>query len=176
MKKLLILMCVALLSMGSQAQEKGDFAIGLHGGVNFTKIAGSSEFVTNFGIGAFGQYSFNSHWRVELEGTYHPMKDHVSDFLLGLTVHYLFDIGENVKLYPLLGYGLSFVHAEEYTESEGGSTFHFSGNNNTDGGIQLGLGLQYNIGDNWFISGEYKFQPGILGDGHVLLAGVGIRL
>ena len=40
MKKLFVLMCVALLSMSAQAQEKGDFAIGLR------VTAGSGYFVT----------------------------------------------------------------------------------------------------------------------------------
>ena len=101
------------------------------------------------------------------------MTDHVSDLLTGLTVHYLINLdkGDRVKLYPLLGYGVQFVHSETYTEDN----FTFKGDNETDGGIQLGAGLQVNVGQRWFVSGEYKYQPGIFADANVVMLGVGYR-
>ena len=178
MKKLLLAMCVALLSMGAQAQEKGDVAVGLRGGVNITKIeiGKMEETVTTFGIGAFGQYSLSDHWRLELEGIYHPMKDHVSDFTLGLNVHYLFHLSDAIKLYPLAGYACAFVHSETYTNVDNrGNSITVEGDDTTDGGIQIGAGIQYNLNSNWFIAGEYKFQPGILGDGHVIMGSIGFK-
>ena len=168
-------MFVAMLGMSAQAQEKGDFAVGLRAGATFTelKIKGwdVDETSTQFGIGAFGQYNLSKHWRVELEGIYHPMTDHVSDFVLGLNVHYLFNLGENLKIYPLLGYALAFVHSETITDKNG----TIEGDDTTDGGIQLGVGLQFNLDSNWFVAGEYKYQPGILGDGHAAMASIGYR-
>lgn len=68
MKKLFVLMCVALLSMSAQAQEKGDFAIGLRGGPTINKInldgLGIEESVTRWGVGAFAQYGLSNHFRV----------------------------------------------------------------------------------------------------------------
>ena len=118
MKKLFITMCVVLLSMTAQAQEKGDFALGVHAGATFSKIEfmGEKDSNTTFGIGAFGQYNFANKWRLELEANYHP-----------------------------------------------------------DSGIQLGAGLQFNLSGNYFLSGEYKYQPGLFGDGHVLMVGLGYR-
>ena len=173
MKKLLIIMCVGLFCLSAQAQEKGDFAVGLHSGATFTKIEfiDENETTTQFGFGAFGQYNFSNHWRVELEGLYHPMKDHVSDFMLGLNVHYLINLSDDFKLYPLLGYALAFVHSEDFTEDK----ITVEGDDTTDGGIQLGLGLQYNFNNNWFVSGEYRYQPGIFSDGHVAMIGLGYR-
>lgn len=179
MKKLFVLMFVAMLGMSAQAQEKGDFAVGLRAGATFTKLEIDDwkvdETTTQFGIGAFGQYSLTNHWRFELEGVYHPKKDHVSDFVVGLNVHYLFNLGENLKIYPILGYALAFVNTETFTESNRGSSVTVEGDNTTDGGIQLGVGLQANLGGNWFVSGEYMYQPGIFGDSHVTMAGVGYR-
>ena len=172
-------MCVALLSMSALAQEKGDVAIGLRSGINISnlKITGVDESVTNFGIGAFGQYSLTDNWRFELEGIYHPMKNHVSDLTLGLNVHYLFHLSDAVKIYPSLGYGVAFIHSEDYTISttKGGSTQEIShdSENESDGGIQVGAGIQFNLNSNWFVAGEYKYQPGILGDGHVIMASIG---
>lgn len=178
MKKLFLTMCVALFTMGVQAQEKGDFAVGLHVGPTITQFEiqdwDVNETTAQWGVGAFGQYNLSKHWRVELEGTFHPMKDHVSDFMVGLNFHYLINLtkNHNFKLYPLLGYGLTFAHQEEFTE--GGATF--KADNMTDGGIQLGLGLQANLpGDRWFLTGEYRYLPGIFGDCHVALLGLGYR-
>ena len=180
MKKFFVAMFVAMLCMSAQAQEKGDVAIGLRSGVNIAalKIAGLEEDVTNFGIGAFGQYNLSDNWRLELEGIYHPMKDHVSDITVGLNVHYLFSLGESIKIYPTLGYALAFVHSEAYTiTGKGGASQQISheSENETDGGIQVGAGIQYNLGSNVFIAGEYKYQPGIFGDGHVIMGSIGFR-
>ena len=180
MKKFFVAMFVAMLCMGAQAQEKGDVAIGLRSGVNIAtlKIAGLEEDVTNFGIGAFGQYNLSDNWRLELEGIYHPMKDHVSDITVGLNVHYLFHLSDAFKIYPSVGYALAFVHSEAYTiTGKGGASQQIShdSENETDGGIQVGAGIQYNLGSNVFIAGEYKYQPGILGDGHVIMGSIGFR-
>ena len=166
MKKLFITMCVVLLSMTAQAQQKGDFALGLHLGPTFGKVEfmGLKEHTTTFGIGAFAQYNFATHWRAELEANYHPKKDHVSDVLVALNVHYLINVAENFKIYPLLGYGVTFVHSDLDGDE-----------NETDSGVQLGAGMQYDLSGQYFISGEYKYQPGLFGDSHVLLFGVGMR-
>ena len=88
MKKLFLTMCVALLSMGAQAQEKGDFAVGVKGGLAIAKIEFGSEKETlsRAAFGAFAQYNLSNHWRVELEGLYHPKKDHFSDLTMGLNM------------------------------------------------------------------------------------------
>ena len=173
MKKLFLTLCVALFAMGAQAQEKGDFALGVKGGLSFTKIniADVKENITRGAIGAFAQYNFTNKWRLELEGIYHPKKDHISDFTGGLNIQYLISAGENFKIYPQFGYALAFAHQETYTS--GNVTLEKS--NTTDGGVQLGLGAQYNIGESTFILADYKFQPGIFGDCHVINVGVGFR-
>jgi len=181
MKKILVLAAVAMMTASSAwAQEKGDFAIGLRGGSTFTKIEiqdwGVDETTGYFGIGAFGQYNLSNHWRLELEGIYHPMKDHQSDITMGVNFHYLINLtrDHNLKIYPTLGYGLAFVHSETFTD--GGVTIE--GDNSIDGGIQLGVGAQYNLpsSNRWFVTGDYKYQPGLFGDGHVVMVGIGYRL
>lgn len=173
MKKLLFVLLASLFCISAQAQKKGDFAAGVRGSVSFSniKILDVDDNFTQFGIGGFAQYNFANNWRVEAEANFHPMKDHVSDVLVALNLHYLFRLVEGVKLYPILGYGVAFVHNEKYTE--GGVTVE--SDNETDGGFQVGLGLQVDLGDKWFAAGEYKFQPGIFGDAHVVMAGIGFR-
>ena len=178
MKKLFLTMCVALFAMGAQAQEKGQFALGVKGGLAIAKVefGNEKETTSRAAIGAFAQYSLTNHWRVELEGIYHPKKDHFSDFTAGLNLQYLINVTEDFKIYPQFGYALAFTKTEEYTTYyAGGSSVTVAGDNDTDGGIQLGLGAQYNLGEQWFILADYKYQPGIFGDGHVVNVGVGLR-
>ena len=147
MKKLLMIAVVIAAAMSANAQEKGTFAAGLRGGVQITKLEiqglGIKETSNRFGIGAFGQYSLTNH-------------------SLGLYFQYLFNVTEDFKIYPLLGYGFSFIQQE-------------GEKSDTDSGIQLGLGLQYNMKNNWFVAGEYRYQPGIFGDAHSPMLSVGYR-
>ena len=172
-------MCVALLSMSALAQEKGDFAIGLRCGPTINKInlegLGIEESVTRWGVGAFAQYGLSNHFRLDLEGIYHPKKDNLSDFQLGLDIQYLFNVADGIKVFPLLGYALAFQKTDASTQKNGNVTISHDSESTTDGGIQLGAGVEFNLGSNCFISGEYRFQPGILGDGHVIMASVGYR-
>ncbi len=179
MKKFIMIAALLVAALNAQAQTKGDFAVGLQGGATISKLEigdwNVDDTSTRMGFGVFGQYNFTNNWRVELEGIYHPKKDHVSDFTLGLNIHYLFKIGNTVSIYPLLGYALSFVNAETYTETDEHSSVTVEGDNSTEGGIQLGAGVQANINSNWFVAGEYKYQPGIFGDGHVVMVKAGYR-
>lgn len=178
MKKLFLTLCVALFAMGVQAQKKGDFAVGVKGGLAIAKVkfASEEESFSRAAIGAFAQYNLSNHWRAELEGIYHPKKDHFSDFTAGLNIHYLINVAEGFKIYPQFGYALSFTKTETYTTYyDSGSSITVEGDNTTDGGVQLGLGAQYNFDEKWFVLADYKFQPGIFGDGHVVNVGVGVR-
>ena len=172
-------MCVALLSMSALAQETGDFAIGLRGGPTINKIKleglGISESVTRWGVGAFAQYNLSNHFRLDFEGIYHPKKDNLTDFQLGLDIQYLLNVSEGIKFYPLLGYALAFQKSDAYTVTDGRSSISHDSESTTDGGIQVGAGVEFNLGSNYFISGEYRFQPGILGDGHVIMGSIGYR-
>ncbi len=177
MKKLFLTLCVALLSLGAQAQERGDFAVGLRGGASIytLRLGDFSENVTQFGIGVFGQYNLSRHFRLDLEGIYHPKTDHTTDFQVGLDVQYLIHVSDDFKIFPLVGYSLAFQHTDTFTDTSDRGSITVEGGNNTDGGVQVGLGLQYNFGDNWFASAEYRFQPGIFGNAHVVLGSVGYR-
>ena len=71
---------------------------------------------------------------------------------------------------------MAFVHSEEYTvtgKAGASQQITHESENETDGGIQVGLGIQYNLNNNLFIAGEYKYQPGIFGDGHSIMASIG---
>ena len=175
MKKFFLTMCIALFAMGVQAQEKGQFALGVKGGLAIAKVefGSESETFSRAAFGAFAQYSLTNHWRVELEGIYHPKKDHFSDFTVGLNIHYLINVAEDFKIYPQFGYALAFTKTEAYTDKN--VTISHDSDSDTDGGIQLGLGAQYNLGEQWFILADYKYQPGIFGDGHVVNVGLGLR-
>ena len=172
-KKVFLTMFVAMLCMSSQAQEKGDFAVGAHAGLTMTEVEflKDESSINQFGIGAFAQYNLTDHWRMELEGNYHPMKEHVSDFMVGLNAQYVFNITENFKIYPMVGYAFAFTHSETFTEGN----ITVQGDDDTDSGIVLGAGLQYNLNSKWFINCDYKYMPGIFADSHAVMAGIGFR-
>lgn len=178
MKKLFIAMCVSMLCIGAQAQKKGQFAVGLQTSETFTEVEflGEKNNSNKWGFGAFGQYSISNHWRLEADATFHPMKDHMSDFLASLDIQYVFHLSEKFKIYPFLGYAMSFIHCETYTIADEHGSITFEGDNDTDSGIQLGLGFQYNLKKDWFIKADYKYQPGIFGDGHCIMFGIGYKL
>ncbi len=166
-------MFAALFCLSAHAQKKGDFAVGVRANACFSEITilDVDAKTTQFGVGAFAQYNFADTWRVEAEANFHPMKHHVSDVLLALNMHYLVNLAEGLKIYPVVGYGIAFVHNEEYTEDR----VTYESSNDTDSGFQVGVGLQYDLSNNMFLTGEYKYQPGIFGNAHVALAGIGFR-
>ena len=173
MKKLFITLCIAMIGIGAQAQQKGDIAVGARLGVNLTTLKITdwkvNDHATQFGFGAFSQFSFTDHWRVGLDLTFHPMHNCVSDVQVSASAHYVFHISDKFKVYPLAGFILQFVHYDDYVD--GGS--RISQDDDTDFGLQLGGGVEYHLTDKWFLSGEYKFQPGIFGDSHSFMGGIG---
>ena len=178
MKNVLFTFLMALISVSANAQRKGDFAVGLRGGPSIARFefSGEKESYTRWGAGAFAQYNLSNSLRFDLDAIYHPKKDGLSDITAGLNLQYLVDVADAVKVYPLVGYAIAFVHEDGYYYDNGhGVIIEHDSENESDGGIQLGAGIQCNLGDNWFLSGEYRFQPGILGDCHVILASIGLR-
>lgn len=173
MKKFLILLCVALVSLGASAQ-KGEQNVGAH------LLYGTD--IGNIGVGAKYQYNVTDNIRLEGVGDYYLKTDGVTMFDLNVNGHYLFPINDKVTLYPLVG--LNFTH---WKQDEGGVDYDdndyekYSDDGDSDDswslsdssiGLNLGGGVQYTLTDKVRIGAELKYQT--ISGFNTIVIGVGV--
>lgn len=167
MKKFFIFTCAALIGLCASAQEKGDMAVGVNLGVAPCLESGAS--VTNFGIGAKFQYNVTNPIRLEAAFDYGFKSKGVDAMTLGVNAHYLFNVADKIKVYPIVGLGYAHCGAiafgfpdmdvddwmygdiDDYdTKSESVSINRFYFN--------IGVGGQYDINDKLAVNLELKYQ------------------
>mgnify|MGYP000847222430 FL=1 len=158
MKKLLLLVCAAVMSLSASAQA-GDKALGAQ------LLFGSKT--NNIGLGVKGQYYFTDQIRGEASFDYFLKNQGVSMWDINANVHYLFDVADKFKVYPLAGLGYTnWSYKLEYdnvTLAKG-----------TDGrlAVNLGGGAEYALTDNVSVNAEAKWQ--IVNNYNQLVLGVGV--
>ena len=160
MKKVLLSMCLALVALGASAQ-KGDKFVGAN-------VSYNNE-VSNVGIGVKGQYFFTDKLRGEASADYFLKKDGLSMWDINANVHYLFNVADKFKVYPLAGVGytnwkVSFDDDEVLGEGGSSSTGKIA--------INLGGGAQYELSEKMVINAELKYQ--IIDNYNSLVFGVGV--
>lgn len=94
MRKLFLTAVIALLSIGAYAQEGQAYLGG--------QLAYPTD-IKSLGIGVKGGYGITDAIRTQATFDYFLKKDNVSCWDLNLDVHYLFPLGDNIKVYPLAG-------------------------------------------------------------------------
>ncbi len=156
-------MCMALVGLCASAQEKGDMAVGLNLGVAPSLESGIS--VTNFGIGAKFQYNVTNPLRLEADVDYWLKSKGLDVFDVAANVHYLFNVGSKLKVYPLVGIGYARIGG-------GGGDFDFDlddltrASNDYDTGsasmskllVNVGLGVQFPVTGKVAVGAEIKYQ------------------
>ena len=158
MKKLLLLVCAAVMSLSASAQA-GDKALG-------AQLVFGSE-TNSFGLGVKGQYYFTDQLRGEASVDYFFKNKGVSMWDINANVHYLFDVANKVKVYPLAGLGYTnWSYKLEYdnvTLAKG-----------TDGrlAVNLGGGAEYELTKDLSVNAELKYQ--IISHYNQLVLGVGV--
>ena len=158
MKKLLLLVCAAVMSLSASAQA-GDKALG-------AQLVFGSE-TNSFGLGVKGQYYFTDQIRGEGSFDYFFKNKGVSMWDINANVHYLFDVANKVKVYPLAGLGYTnWSYKLEYdnvTLAKG-----------TDGrlAVNLGGGAEYELTKDLSVNAELKYQ--IISHYNQLVLGVGV--
>ena len=158
MKKLLLLVCAAVMSLSASAQA-GDKALG-------AQLVFGSE-TNNIGLGVKGQYYFTDQLRGEGSVDYFFKNKGVSMWDINANVHYLFDVANKVKVYPLAGLGYTnWSYKLEYdnvTLAKG-----------TDGrlAVNLGGGAEYELTKDLSVNAELKYQ--IISHYNQLVLGVGV--
>ena len=158
MKKLLLLVCAAVMSLSASAQA-GDKALG-------AQLVFGSE-TNSLGFGVKGQYYFTDHIRGEGSFDYFLKNKGISMWDINATVHYLFDVADKFKVYPLAGLGYTnWSYKYEYAGApvvEG-----------SDGrlAVNLGGGVEYELTKNLNVNAEAKYQ--IISNYNQLVLGVGV--
>ena len=158
MKKLLLLVCAAVMSLSASAQA-GDKALG-------AQLVFGSE-TNNIGLGVKGQYYFTDQLRGEASVDYFFKNKGFSMWDINANVHYLFDVANKVKVYPLAGLG--------YTNWS--YKYEFPGLPVVEGSdgrlaVNLGGGAEYELTKDLSVNAELKYQ--IISHYNQLVLGVGV--
>jgi len=158
MKKLLLLVCAAAMSLSASAQA-GDKALG-------AQLVFGSE-TNNIGLGVKGQYYFTDQLRGEASVDYFFKNKGVSMWDINANVHYLIDVADKFKVYPLAGLG--------YTNWS--YKYEFPGLPVVEGSdgrlaVNLGGGAEYELTKDLSVNAELKYQ--IISNYNQLVLGVGV--
>ena len=158
MKKLLLLVCAAVMSLSASAQA-GDKALG-------AQLVFGSE-TNNIGLGVKGQYYFTDQLRGEVSVDYFFKNKGVSMWDINANVHYLIDVADKFKVYPLAGLG--------YTNWS--YKYEFPGLPVVEGSdgrlaVNLGGGAEYELTKDLSVNAELKYQ--IISNYNQLVLGVGV--
>lgn len=177
MKKLFLVLCVALIGMGSAFAQKGEQRVGLN--LNYgTEVA-------NAGLGAKYQYGLTDAIRLEGGFDYFFKKDGASMWDININAHYLFPFADKFAAYPLVGLTYSHWKMDGYGVDLGDTSGLGSfgddldefeeGMNSSESsskfGVNLGAGIQYDINDKWAANFEIKYQ--LIGDYGQAVFGIG---
>lgn len=154
-------------SYGSQYENEG-----LSSGVELA-YAGKME---AFGLGVRLLYGINENIRLDLSDHYYFKKNfkYLND--LNLNAHYLFDVADNVQVYPLAGITLLMTKVEvEFQDYDFTTNTWFQNKesfSDSKFGVNLGGGAQYALTDQLMLNGEVKFQ--IISDTNQLVLSAGL--
>ena len=154
MRKLFLTAVIALLSIGAFAQEGQAYLGG--------QLAYPTD-IKSLGIGVKGGYGLTDAIRTQATFDYFLKKDNVSCWDLNLDVHYLFPLGDNIKVYPLAGLTYLRCSVDGFTQTvstPAGSITVGSNESHSDGnlGVNLGGVFQYDLSEKFALNAEVKFQ------------------
>lgn len=140
MKKVLLVALMAFCSLSMFAQ-KGVKEIGGRLNLGFDD--------PQVGFGFVGRYNIDQHFRPEITLDFYPENNHgLSSWDVNFNLHYLFPIAPRFKLYPMAGLGIISYRQEvdRYSATD------------TQLGLNLGGGMQYNITSSLHFNAELYYQ------------------
>ena len=146
------------MSLSASAQA-GDKTVG-------AQLVFGSE-TNSIGVGVNGQYYFTDQIRGEASFDYFLKNKGISMWDLNANVHYLFDVADKFKVYPLAGLG--------YTNWS--YKYEFPGLPVVEGSdgrlaVNLGGGAEYELTKDLSVNAELKYQ--IINNYNQLVLGVGV--
>ena len=154
MKKVLLAVVCAVLTVASSFAQQGQKAVGINLGAAPCLEDGAS--LTNFQLGAKFQYNVSDPVRLEAALNYGCEDNYICCLDFAVNAHYLVNLGESFAIYPLAGIGLARVKASVPVDTEYG-TMDLSASK-TRFMFNLGIGGEYNITDNFAANLELKYQ------------------
>ena len=174
MKRFILVVCLALISVGAYAQ-KGKYGAGL------SAVYGSE--ISKIGVGVKGQYYFNDHVRGEVGLNIYAKNEGVSTWDANINFHYLANLAKHkLYIYPLFGASFSLwsfdistgVMGEISNEDSGNMEYaQYEDTKQFKFGPNIGLGLQYNITELTSVSVEGRYQ--MIGSFAQGIFGIGIQ-
>lgn len=129
---------MAIVGVLSASAQKGEMAAGVN-------LLYGTE-INSVGLGAKFQYGILDHLRGEASFNYYFQNKGFRMWDLNANAHYLFDITEKFRAYPLAG--LTVVN-KSYADVDDSITRF---------GLNLGGGCDYNINENWRVNAEFKYS------------------
>lgn len=155
MKKLILALCFALVSLCGMARTEGEMAIGAEIGVY--PVLNDGVDVTNFGFGLKFQYNVTDPVRIEGAFDYLFRDKGVDAITIALNTHYLIDVNRNFAVYPIIGMGYGNIGGLAYeidyghgmkVESKSLSRFLFN----------IGIGGEYAVSPAVSLGMEFKYR------------------
>ena len=174
MKRFFTALGVALIGFTGALAQKGDMAVGLNLGV--APCLEKNASFTNFGIGAKFQYNVTNPIRLEADLDYWFKAKGMDMFDITANVHYIFNVGSKIKVYPIVGIGYASVSGgssfdmDDFEDIWGGYPFYSRASDDYDfdfdGGssrmnrfiFNLGVGCEYAITSKLMAGFEIKYQ------------------
>lgn len=142
MKKICVALLCAIVCSAAAYAQKGQSAVGINLGYS---IGLDEPKPKNFEIGAKYQYNVSDPIRLEAAFNYGLKNQHVSLIDYGVNVHYLFNLSESFKLYPLVGVGGLTAKIE-------------GGDSKTTYMINAGVGGEYMLSEHLGLNLEVKYS------------------
>ena len=180
MKKLLLIVCAMMLSIGAFAQ-KGKSEVGIN--FDIAPTFSTEPASVNLGLGAKYRYGISNKFRLDANFTYFFNSlteldpdteyeyDRVSMFDISVNVHYLLKLNEKMTFYPLVGLGFIKVSPNWDFESESSGYGYLDdmkddydqrraekeGPNQNNLVFNIGAGFEYALTPHLNLNAELKF-------------------
>lgn len=162
MKKLLLLIALAAIFMGTQAQT---------GSKSLMLKAGYQTDYKRFGMGLEGRYNITDNIRLAPDVTFFFPKNHMTGLDINVNAHYVFDIQDGISIYPLAGIGVINNRISSVDLGGGVKTKSFG---TTDFGFNLGAGASYDVTSSSYLNFEFKYTFQDI-DCASIMVGYGVR-
>jgi len=176
MKKYLFLALFTMFGLSAFAQ-KDMIGVGLN--LNYTPCLESGVSLNNFGISGKFQYGITDAVRGEIAVGYDFKDKGISFFEAGASVHYLFNVGDKLRVYPIIGVGYANINYDfgdmidfdddywyDSKSREKAKDYYYDlddddidiDDSDDKLYVNAGLGAEYDISNNFAVSLEVKYQ------------------